>query len=150
MFLETSALTGENVEEAFVQCARKILNKIESGRFPVSEPRLDPVRALLTGSADLQGNWIQRGWDRGSSTATPPYASSAPPAGLNPRAPRSVAASGPGQEPLQNSSALKGSALTPLLFSDRFFGFLAVVVAAEPEQASPGGAAAPVHFLLHY
>ncbi|KAF5901582.1 ras-related protein Rab-4A, partial [Clarias magur] len=30
MFLETSALTGENVEEAFVQCARKILNKIES------------------------------------------------------------------------------------------------------------------------
>lgn len=32
MFLETSALTGENVEEAFMQCARKILNKIESGR----------------------------------------------------------------------------------------------------------------------
>lgn len=32
MFLETSALTGENVEEAFVQCARKILNKIESGK----------------------------------------------------------------------------------------------------------------------
>ncbi|KAM6184851.1 ras-related protein Rab-4A-like [Rhynchocyon petersi] len=37
MFLETSALTGENVEEAFVQCARKILNKIESGE-------LDPER----------------------------------------------------------------------------------------------------------
>lgn len=36
MFLETSALTGENVEEAFVQCARKILNKIESGEsFPL-------------------------------------------------------------------------------------------------------------------
>ncbi len=36
MFLETSALTGENVEEAFVQCARKILNKIESGtKIPV-------------------------------------------------------------------------------------------------------------------
>lgn len=33
MFLETSALTGENVEEAFVQCARKILNKIESGKL---------------------------------------------------------------------------------------------------------------------
>ncbi|XP_021122096.1 ras-related protein Rab-4A isoform X2 [Heterocephalus glaber] len=33
MFLETSALTGENVEEAFVQCARKILNKIESGVY---------------------------------------------------------------------------------------------------------------------
>lgn len=35
MFLETSALTGENVEEAFVQCARKILNKIESGRTEI-------------------------------------------------------------------------------------------------------------------
>lgn len=34
MFLETSALTGENVEEAFVQCARKILNKIDSGGNP--------------------------------------------------------------------------------------------------------------------
>ncbi|KAG8519363.1 Ras-related protein Rab-4A, partial [Galemys pyrenaicus] len=32
-----NALTGENVEEAFVQCARKILNKIESGE-------LDPER----------------------------------------------------------------------------------------------------------
>nr|XP_048688791.1 ras-related protein Rab-4B isoform X1 [Caretta caretta] len=30
MFLETSALTGENVEEAFLKCARTILNKIES------------------------------------------------------------------------------------------------------------------------
>ncbi|MEE6524767.1 hypothetical protein FKM82_024400 [Ascaphus truei] len=32
MFLETSALTGENVEEAFLKCARNILNKIESGK----------------------------------------------------------------------------------------------------------------------
>ena len=31
MFLETSALTGENVEETFLQCARSILTKIESG-----------------------------------------------------------------------------------------------------------------------
>lgn len=31
MFLETSALTGENVEEAFLKCARTILNKIDSG-----------------------------------------------------------------------------------------------------------------------
>jgi len=30
-FLETSALTGENVEETFLQCARNILVKIESG-----------------------------------------------------------------------------------------------------------------------
>lgn len=32
MFLETSALTGENVEEAFLKCARSILNKIELGK----------------------------------------------------------------------------------------------------------------------
>ena len=31
MFLESSALTGENVEETFLQCARSILTKIESG-----------------------------------------------------------------------------------------------------------------------
>ena len=31
MFLETSALTGENVEEAFLKCGRSILAKIESG-----------------------------------------------------------------------------------------------------------------------
>ncbi|NXC33290.1 RAB4B protein, partial [Campylorhamphus procurvoides] len=31
MFLETSALSGENVEEAFLKCARSILNKIEAG-----------------------------------------------------------------------------------------------------------------------
>lgn len=33
MFLETSALTGENVEEGFLKCARTILNKIDSGIF---------------------------------------------------------------------------------------------------------------------
>ncbi|EDO43047.1 predicted protein [Nematostella vectensis] len=37
MFLETSALTGENVEEGFLKCSRTILNKIESGE-------LDPDR----------------------------------------------------------------------------------------------------------
>lgn len=31
MFLETSARTGENVEEVFLKCARTILAKIESG-----------------------------------------------------------------------------------------------------------------------
>jgi len=31
MFLETSALSGENVEETFLKCARTILTKIESG-----------------------------------------------------------------------------------------------------------------------
>ena len=32
MFLETSALTGENVEETYLKCARSILTKIESGK----------------------------------------------------------------------------------------------------------------------
>ena len=31
LFLETSALTGENVEEVFLKCARSILSRIESG-----------------------------------------------------------------------------------------------------------------------
>ena len=30
-FLETSALTGENVEEVFIKTARSILAKIEAG-----------------------------------------------------------------------------------------------------------------------
>ncbi|KTG40552.1 hypothetical protein cypCar_00002778, partial [Cyprinus carpio] len=51
MFLETSALTGENVEEAFVQCARKILNKIESGSgYPVGDAALRQLRSRQTGS----------------------------------------------------------------------------------------------------
>ncbi len=33
MFMETSALTGENVEETFLKCARTILSKIESGKW---------------------------------------------------------------------------------------------------------------------
>lgn len=37
MFLETSALTGENVEETFLKCARCILTKIESGKLLVLE-----------------------------------------------------------------------------------------------------------------
>ena len=37
MFLETSAFTGENIEETFLKCARNILTKIESGE-------LDPER----------------------------------------------------------------------------------------------------------
>lgn len=47
MFLETSALTGENVEEAFVQCARKILNKIESGMSCSQHPYLCVPQRLI-------------------------------------------------------------------------------------------------------
>jgi Ras-related protein Rab-4B len=37
MFLETSARTGENVEEVFLKCARTILAKIESGKTKGTE-----------------------------------------------------------------------------------------------------------------
>ena len=37
MFLETSARTGENVEETFLKCARTILSKIDSGKRSVSK-----------------------------------------------------------------------------------------------------------------
>lgn len=33
MLLESSALTGEHVDEVFLKCARSILNKIESGEI---------------------------------------------------------------------------------------------------------------------
>lgn len=33
MFLETSAYTGEGVQEVFLKCARTILTKIETGFF---------------------------------------------------------------------------------------------------------------------
>ncbi|KAJ0022072.1 hypothetical protein NQD34_009562, partial [Periophthalmus magnuspinnatus] len=50
IFLETSALTGENVEEGFLKCARTILNKIDSGE-------LDPERmgsGIQYGDASLR------------------------------------------------------------------------------------------------
>lgn len=31
--MEASALTGENVEEAFLKCAKSILAKIETGKY---------------------------------------------------------------------------------------------------------------------
>lgn len=45
IFLETSAKTGENVEESFLKCSKTILAKIESGE-------LDPER---TGSGIQYG-----------------------------------------------------------------------------------------------
>jgi Ras-related protein Rab-4B len=45
-FLETSALTGENVEEVFQKCTRSILTKIDAGE-------LDPDRV---GSGIQYGN----------------------------------------------------------------------------------------------
>jgi len=33
MFLETSSLTGEGVEEVYLKCSRSILTKIETGQI---------------------------------------------------------------------------------------------------------------------
>lgn len=38
IFLETSAKTGENVEESFLKCAKTILAKIETGEIDVESP----------------------------------------------------------------------------------------------------------------
>lgn len=86
MFLETSALTGENVEEAFLKCARTILNKIDSGEAPDcpewererkagprgpqgTSPDLSPAAPCPQASSTL------RGWAQAFSTGTPPSAS---------------------------------------------------------------------------
>ncbi|XP_031558005.1 ras-related protein Rab-4B-like [Actinia tenebrosa] len=63
IFLETSALSGENVEEAFLKCSRTILNKIESGE-------LDPDRmgsGIQYGDPSLRRS-IRPGRGRGEST----------------------------------------------------------------------------------
>jgi Ras-related protein Rab-4B len=48
MFLETSALTGENVDEVFLKCARTVLSRIESGL-------IDPVTFAGVGSDSARG-----------------------------------------------------------------------------------------------
>eukprot|EP01126_Amoeba_proteus_P032394 TRINITY_DN3158_c0_g2_i1.p1 TRINITY_DN3158_c0_g2~~TRINITY_DN3158_c0_g2_i1.p1 ORF type:complete len:122 (-),score=22.73 TRINITY_DN3158_c0_g2_i1:59-424(-) len=58
MFIETSAKTGENVDEVFVKCAKTILNKIESGVIKPEE----------MGSGIQVGNFSK---SRGSSTVLP-------------------------------------------------------------------------------
>lgn len=52
LFLETSAKTGENVEEAFLLPARDILTKIQQGQYDIHHETLG-VR-LGPGNADLQ------------------------------------------------------------------------------------------------
>nr|XP_012420134.1 PREDICTED: ras-related protein Rab-4B-like [Odobenus rosmarus divergens] len=47
MFLDTSVLTGEDVEEAFLKCARTFRNKIDSGQ---RDPREDGLRPSVPGT----------------------------------------------------------------------------------------------------
>lgn len=94
MFLETSALTGENVEEGFLKCARSILNKIDSGEhglFSTSSPSVRASQLPAVGCSDLgcvwQVSWTQRGWALGFSMETPHWGSydsqEAPPHRIN-------------------------------------------------------------------
>ncbi|XP_073848672.1 uncharacterized protein [Musca autumnalis] len=46
IFLETSAKTGENVEEAFLKCSKTILDKIETGEF--TPERIDSGNGTIT------------------------------------------------------------------------------------------------------
>ena len=47
MNLETSARTGENVEETFLKCARAILTKIENGTLDPTKPGTGLLFLLL-------------------------------------------------------------------------------------------------------
>jgi small GTP-binding protein len=62
MFLETSAKTGESIEEAFLKCSKNILSKIESGE-------LDPERI---GSGIQYGESLLRRNDQLSATRRTP------------------------------------------------------------------------------
>ena len=74
MFLETSARTGENVEEVFLKCARTILSKIEGGRC-----RPPPVIAAKRSLEWCgQGNWTLSAWGQAFNTATRRCANSSP------------------------------------------------------------------------
>lgn len=57
MFLETSALTGENVEEGFLKCARTILNKIDSGTLISFAKQVECLCESCTSSYDLHALW---------------------------------------------------------------------------------------------
>lgn len=57
IFLETSALTGENVEEGFLKCARIILNKIDSGERVIPAQRRVRACGGEPGRAEVL-NWF--------------------------------------------------------------------------------------------
>ena len=64
MFIETSAVTGQNVSEAFVNVARRILNNMEtvsSGVFEKSEDEFKEYR-----SADNRRPYLRRPSDTDS------------------------------------------------------------------------------------
>ena len=54
MFLETSALSGENVEEAFLKCTRTILAKIESGDNNLTAFKRNAKAFMLNAIVDVR------------------------------------------------------------------------------------------------
>ena len=77
MFLETSALTGENVEETFLKCARTILAKVESGSHSIfdilcfylnSETFINGVISKIFFTGDLDPEKMGSGIQYGDAT----------------------------------------------------------------------------------
>jgi len=58
IFLESSALTGEGVDEGFMQCARKILTGIESGSVHIEGHSNSTVTSSGVGDSNTKGT----GW----------------------------------------------------------------------------------------
>lgn len=52
MYLETSAKSGENVEEAFLKCCKTILAKIQTGNF-VTLLEFKILRQFLCGNISV-------------------------------------------------------------------------------------------------
>jgi hypothetical protein len=65
MFLETSALTVENVHEAFLKCTRTIFNRIENGE--IDADRIGS--GIQFGDISLRSN-LQRSYKSRSNGAT--------------------------------------------------------------------------------
>jgi Ras-related protein Rab-4B len=55
MFLETSALNGNNVSEAFFRCARRILNRIDEGELDGTSPQFHGGPAPIASRSSLAG-----------------------------------------------------------------------------------------------
>ena len=65
-FLETSALTGENVEEVFLKTARSILAKIEAGTRVLTLLGAQVMDMFFTS----QESWIRREWGQVFNSGT--------------------------------------------------------------------------------
>jgi len=70
MFLETSALNGSNVAEAFFRCARTILSKIEEGEFDGTSPQFHGGPTSAARSTSPTKAALKSGVDAASSSSS--------------------------------------------------------------------------------